>query len=205
MSEVRFERTEDVRGCTGDANTPIHVDIGALYPNGYTTETILSYNEGRQDGITIETFSGEHSNEHLECFRRDGKRQGIGMLYRGDELIMKMSFVDDMLEGWGLIYANQHLEDAVYWKCGVVIREKGVHCEDGLFVLEERDLGGQLVYKGGYDCRTYQREGCGELYKDGQISAVGIFENDRLKTIQKSFDGVVMTEYSADGLITLSA
>ena len=148
MSEVRFERTEDVRGCTGDANTPIHVDIGALYPNGYTTETILSYNEGRQDGITIETFSGEHSNEHLECFRRDGKRQGIGMLYRGDELIMKMSFVDDMLEGWGLIYANQHLEDAVYWKCGVVIREKGVHCEDGLFVLEERDLGGQLVDPG---------------------------------------------------------
>ena len=202
MSEARFERTEGVRGHTGEANTPIYVDIGALYPNGYTTETILSYNEGRQDGITIETFSGEHSNEHLECFRRDGKRQGIGMLYRGDELIMKMTFVDDVLEGWGLIYANQQLEDAVYWKCGVVIREKEVRCEDGLFVLEERDLGGQLVYKGGYDCRTYQREGCGELYKDGQISAVGIFENDRLKTIQKSFDGVVMTEYSADGLIT---
>ena len=182
----------------GETNVNLDDVIESLYPNGYVTRSIL-YPGTSRNGRTVEFFLGEHEDEYLECCRSDGKKNGLGLLFKQGKLHLKCSFVSDILHGWGVIYENGIALIEGYWDNGVFQKNKIVLCSEQEIVLEERDEDGVLLYRGGFDCSTYSRHGFGTIYEEGRLCGCGQFDHNRMICLYKSFDGKMMSEFDELG------
>lgn len=179
-------------------NTDVDGLIQTLYPNGYETRSIL-YPEASRNGRTLEFFTGEHEDEYLECCRVDGKKSGLGLLFKQGKLHLKCPFVNDILHGWGVVYENGIALIEGYWDKGVFQKNKIVFCSEQEIVLEERDENGVLLYRGGFECSTYFRHGFGVIYEEGKLCGCGTFDHNRMTCLIKSFDGDTMSEFDERG------
>ena len=172
--------------------------ILSLYPNGYETRSII-YNDDSSDGRSIETFSGDHEGEYLECYRENGQKIGMGLLYNRGKLQMKCQFMNNVLHGWGMIYDDGVALLEGFWVNGVFQTQKYVRCSEKEIVLEERDNDGVLVYRGGFESVSYLRQGFGAFYENGKLSRFGLFSDNKMVNLIKSFDGDIMQEYDESG------
>lgn len=172
--------------------------IQSVYPNGYETRSII-YGEDKKDGRSIETFAGEHEGEYLECYRENGQKIGLGLLYNRGKLQMKCQFKNNVIHGWGMIFEDGVAILEGYWVDGVFQKQKYVRCSEKEIVLEERDSDGVLVYRGGFESFSYLRQGYGAFYENGVLSRFGLFSDNQMICLIKSFDGEIMREYDDTG------
>ena len=77
--------------------------------------------------------------------------------------------------GRGTVYENGVMKEVSWFENGLVVRREKVF-EGGEMMEYDRD--GQLVYRGGYveDEGDIVRNGRGEVYKNGELQCVGVFE-----------------------------
>lgn len=106
------------------------------------------YMEGKIDAPLVNgVFSGkgtevltkDEKEYTLECTWENGKKNGEGIVLNEDSiLVMKLHFVNDVIEGEGCIYENGHVQFKGIWK-------NGVRCGFG-----QEFGGGKLLFKGMY-------------------------------------------------------
>ena len=113
---------------------------------------------------------------------------------------MKCQFMNNVLHGWGMIYDDGVALLEGFWVDGVFQTQKYVRCSEKEIVLEERDNDGMLVYRGGFESVSYLRQGFGSFYENGKLSRFGLFADNKMVNLIKSFDGDIMQEYDESGV-----
>ena len=171
-----------------------HVD--EVYPKGYQVSTVIYSHVNSDSCLTIEKYSGVHSDEYLECFRVDGQKTGIGTLYKNGSRILQCYFDCNILHGWGTLYRSGVPFAQVLWENDEAVRTVLLSGIENSKWIDERSVDGSLVYTGEYDICSYNRDGYGVVYSNSEISLFGQFENGELIHIFKTFSNDQMKEYN---------
>ena len=93
--------------------------------------------------------------------------------------------------GSGTVYENGVMKEVSWFENGLAVRREKVF-EGGEMMEYNRD--GQLVYRGGYveDKGDIVRNGRGEMYKNGELQCVGVFEKGEVVKKEKEIvDGTL--------------
>ena len=145
-----------------------------------------------RNGKGTQKFKKGEEEYTLECTWANGKKNGEGILLDKDYVIsMKLNFVDDLVEGEGVLYQNGQVTFKGVWKAGM----RNGFCQ-------EFD-GGRLIFKGEY--ADDMRNGYGILYDASQeIVFEGQWVNNEqgLISISENDNGDrEMTEKNENGTI----
>ena len=103
--------------------------------------------------------------------------------------------------GRGTVYENGVMKEVSWFENGLVVRREKVF-EGGEMMEYDRD--GQLVYRGGYveDEGDIVRNGRGEVYKNGELQCVGVFERGKVVKKEKEIvDGTLQVFDKWGGLV----
>ena len=143
--------------------------VVAAQPSGQ--HILGDYKEGEIDAPLVDgVFSGKGTEKltkdgkeyTLECVWENGKKNGEGVvLNEYSILVMKLRFVNDVIDGEGCIYENGHIQFKGIWK-------NGVRCGFG-----QEFAGGKLLFKGMYADDV--RNGYGVSYS---VSGDPVFEGE---------------------------
>lgn len=167
-----------------------------IYPEGYQVKAVIYSHDYPDQCFTIEKYSGIHSDEYLECYRVDGQKTGIGTLFKNGKRILQCCFSCNIINGWGTIYNNGFPIVEVLWKNNEVIKTVILsHIENGRWI-DERKADGSLVYTGEYDHCTFDKDGYGIIYNQNEKEIYGLFEQNEMVHICKTFVKDEMTEYN---------
>lgn len=92
---------------------------------------------GAFSGKGTEKLTKDGKEYTLECTWDNGKKNGEGIVLNEDSiLVLKLQFVNDVIEGEGCVYENGHIQFKGVWK-------NGVRCGFG-----QEFSGGRLLFKG---------------------------------------------------------
>ena len=103
--------------------------------------------------------------------------------------------------GRGTVYENGVMKEVSWFENGLVVRREKVFEGDEMM---EYDRDGQLVYRGGYveDEGDVVRNGRGEVYKNGELQCVGVFEKGKVVKKEKEIvDGTLQVFDKWGGLV----
>ncbi|KAK8819727.1 hypothetical protein WA556_002714 [Blastocystis sp. ATCC 50177/Nand II] len=103
--------------------------------------------------------------------------------------------------GRGTVYENGVMKEVSWFENGLVVRREKVFEGDEMM---EYDRDGQLVYRGGYveDEGDIVRNGRGEVYKNGELQCVGVFEKGKVVKKEKEIvDGTLQVFDKWGGLV----
>ena len=92
---------------------------------------------GAFSGKGTEKLTKDGKEYTLECTWDNGKKNGEGIVLNEDSiLVLKLQFVNDVIDGEGCVYENGHIQFKGVWK-------NGVRCGFG-----QEFSGGRLLFKG---------------------------------------------------------
>ena len=175
------------------------VEVQFSYPIDYEVKEIKFDDPDTQDGSGKEVYKGIHEHEYLVCQWKNHVKNGKGLLYNSwGELIFQGNFVNDQLEGMGIIYLDGCVVAELRYTHNQPDLLNYIECSLDAIVLVKRSKKGELIYRGGFDQQTLEREGWGAEYVNGELSYYGTYESNVIVNITKKFDANVMYEYGND-------
>ena len=175
------------------------IEVNFTYPFNYDVKEIKFDDPDTQDGKGKEIYKGIHADEYLVCEWKNHLKNGQGLLYNHwGELLFRGNFVNDKLEGMGAIYHEGCVIAELRYEHNQADYFNYIECSPDSIVLVKRSGTGEIIYRGGFDEQTFEREGWGVEYSNGALSFYGTYESDVIVNITKKFDGDNMYEYGSD-------
>ena len=175
------------------------IDVCFTYPINYVVKEIKFDDPDTQDGKGKEIYKGNHEHEYLICEWKNHLKNGKGLLYNcWGELLFRGNFVNDKLEGMGAIYNDGCVIAELLYKHNQPDLLNYIECSPDSIVLVKRSEKGELLYRGGFDEQTLEREGWGAEYKNGVLHYYGTHESNVIVNITKKFEADIMYEYGSD-------
>ena len=174
-------------------------EVSFTYPMNYTVKEIKFDDPDTQDGKGKEIYKGNHEHEYLVCEWKNHLKNGKGLLYNSwGELLFRGNFVNDKLEGMGAIYHDGCVIAELLYEHNQPDLLNYIECSPDSIILVKRSEKGELLYRGGFDEQTLEREGWGAEYKNGVLHYYGTHESNVIVNITKKFEADIMYEYGSD-------
>ena len=163
-----------------------------LFPEGCTSN--LKFVNGRKEG-KCEVFNSNSTLYAILMYHED-KLNGICEFYDNGNLKEKISYINDIEEGWGCDVENGKEIKWYFYRNGEKYSEL-VELENGM--REERLLkNGEVISICSYN-DNHEKNGIGYLFKNNHISSVVEFEDNTMKRTIKQFEGEEMIVFDDNG------
>ena len=163
-----------------------------LFPEGCTSN--LKFVNGRKEGKR-EVFN-RNSTLYAMLMYHEDKLNGICAFYDNGNLKEKISYINDVEEGWGCDVENGKENKWYLYRNGAKYSEL-VELENGM--REERLLkSGEVISICSYN-ENHEKNGIGYLLKNNHISSVVEFEDNTMKRTIKQFEGEEMIVFDDNG------
>lgn len=191
---------DDISPSMGSPNLVVNgIVISSIYPIGFVVRDIKFDDPDTQAGHGREYYSGSHSNEYLRCSWKDNCKNGEGLLFNQyGELLFRGMFVNDCVEGDGLIYHDGCVVAKCKYHQNCVDLLNYIECTSDSILMVKKSEDGKLIYRGGFNELTLSREGWGAEYVDGILKYYGTHESDAVVNITKKFENNIMQELNRE-------
>ena len=165
-----------------------------LYPEGCTSN--LKVVNGRKEG-KCEVYNSNSTLYAILMYHND-RLYGICEFYDNGNLKEKVSYINDIEEGWGCDVENGKENKWYLYRNGEKYSEL-IELENGM--REERLLkNGEIISICSYN-ENHEKNGNGYLFNNNHISSVVEFEDNKMKRTIKQFEGKEMSIFDDNGKI----
>ena len=165
-----------------------------LYPEGCTSN--LKFVNGRKEG-KCEVYNSNSTLYAILMYHND-RLYGICEFYDNGNLKEKISYINDIEEGWGCDVENGKEIKWYLYRNGEKSGEL-IELENGM--REERLVkNGEVISICSYN-ENHEKNGIGYLFNNNHISSVVEFEDNKMKRTIKQFEGKEMSIFDDNGSI----
>ena len=165
-----------------------------LFPEGYTTNPIL---EKKRKESKYEVYNSNSTLYAILMYHND-RLNGICEFYDNSNLKEKISYINDIEEGWGCDFENGKENKWYLYRHGEKYSEL-IELENGM--REERLVkNGEIISICSYN-ENHEKNGIGYLFNNNHISSVVEFEDNKMKRTIKQFEGKEMSIFDDNGSI----
>ena len=165
-----------------------------LYPEGCTSN--LKFVNGRKEG-KCEVYNSNSTLYAILMYHND-RLYGICEFYDNGNLKEKVSYINDIEEGWGCDVENGKEIKWYLYRNGEKSGEL-IELENGM--REERLVkNGEIISICSYN-ENHEKNGNGYLFNNNHISSVVEFEDNKMKRTIKQFEGKEMSIFDDNGKI----
>ena len=165
-----------------------------LFPEGCTSN--LKFVNGRKEG-KYEVYNSNSTLYAILMYHND-RLYGVCEFYDNGNLKEKVSYINDIEEGWGCDVENGKENKWYLYRNGEKYSEL-VELENGM--REERLVkNGEIISICSYN-DNHEKNGTGYMFKNNHISSVVEFEDNKMKRTIKQFEGKEMSIFDDNGSI----
>lgn len=167
---------------------------GFVLPNGFTWDVQLK--NGMKEGKVI--VKNKIRLVHATLFYEHDKLNGICCFYNRGSIIKKITYVDDIAEGWGCECERSEEVRWFFYKNGKKF-SKLIRSDENDGYWKEYLIGTESLFSFCQYNTNHQKNGKCYFYYNGSISKIVNYENGIAKDIYKEFTGDEMIEYNNKG------
>ena len=165
-----------------------------LFPEGCTSN--LKFVNGRKEG-KCEVYNSNSTLYAILMYHND-RLYGICEFYDNGNLKEKVSYINDIEEGWGCDVENGKEIKWYLYRNGEKYSEL-IELENGM--REERLVkNGEIISICSYN-ENHEKNGIGYLFNNNHISSVVEFEDNKMERTIKQFEGKEMSIFDDNGSI----
>ena len=170
------------------------------YENGYVLPPGAIYkpkvSRGNKEGIY--KIVNENGDVLAKLKFTNDKLNGICIFYENNEMKEKVPYKNNTIDGWALFYDNNKEKQRILYQEGIIKRK--LELQDGLQdYWRESDVSTNSCL-GVFKFNTiYQKNGIGYKFVNNSIQSVIEYQNDQEYRTLKEFDNNNMIEYDKNG------
>ena len=160
---------------------------------------IIEPNPGKGKRNGEYTIYDSNKNIIAKLQYKKDQLSGDCQLFDSPQIFEKRPYVNDIANGWGIVYENDKETKRYFYKDGkrtfMLEQEK-----ETKFKRETDCQNGHLLSFCEYD-EKFNRINIGYFFKDNRIKKACVFVNGKETRIVKEFNDNIMTEYNENGII----